>query len=183
MPNRRTLAFHEAGHAVIARLLNAQVNFVAMFAVDETCKSVVQTRSAAYYASHDPRAKIIGFENDIKIMLAGLITQQIARRGKAGHAEDIAQAKNFALSIALLKAGKELPPPGATVTLTLDSSILDEAKAVLQALRTETYALVVGKWSAVERVAQALMVRDLLDQDELDRLINDASTGDRRLRI
>jgi ATP-dependent Zn protease len=183
MPSRRTLAFHEAGHAVVARLLNAQVNFVAMFAADESSKSVVQTRSAAYYASADPKEQIVGLEKDTKIKLAGSIAQQIARRGKTGHGDDLSHAKNFALLIALLKAGKELPPPSAKVTLTIDNSILDRAEAILKALHEETYALLAEKWSAVERVAQKLMIRNLLGQDELDDLINDRSTEDRKFRI
>lgn len=175
MPNRRTLAFHEAGHAVVARLLKAPVNFVAMFATDATTKSVVQTRSEAYYASSEIGAKVTGFEKDIKIMLAGSFAQQIARRGSAGHADDLAQAKNMSLSIAMLRAGEELPPSGVKATIAIDTSILDESKILLKTLCEETRALLAENWPAVERVAQALMTRDILDQDDLDRLITDVS--------
>lgn len=174
MANRCTIAYHEAGHAVVARLLNAQVNFVVMFATDATTKSVVQTRSEAYYANSGSGEQVTGFEKDIKIKLAGSLAQKIARRGTAGREDDLAQAKNMALSIAMLRAGLELPPPGVRATVTVDTSILDEAQTILNTLREETKALLTENWPAVERVAQALMERDLLDQDDLDRLINDA---------
>jgi ATP-dependent Zn protease len=78
----------------------------------------------------------------------------------------------------LLKAGKELP--ALDTIFTVEGSLLDEVNAILRTQWEETYDLLVEKWSAVERVAQELMSRDLLDQDELDRLINGASTGDRK---
>jgi ATP-dependent Zn protease len=160
---------------VVARLLKAQVNFVAMFATDATTKSVVQTRSEAYYASSELGAKVTGFEKDIKIKLAGSLAQQIARRGIAGQADDLAQAKNMSLSIVMLRAGEELPPPGVKTTITINTSSLDESKIVLKTLCEETRALLTENWPAVERVAQALMARDILDQDDLDRLINGVS--------
>ncbi len=183
MPNRRTIAVHEAGHAVVARLLKAQVNFVALFATDATTKSAVQTRSEAYYANSEVGAKVTGFEKDIKIKLAGSIAQQIARRGIAGRNDDLAHAKNMSLSIVLLRDGKELPPPGVTATFTIDTSLLDEAQTVLNTLREETKELLTENWPAVERVAQALMAQNILNQDELDRLINHASASKQNVRI
>jgi hypothetical protein len=183
MANRRTIAYHEAGHAVVARLLNAQVNFVVMFATDATTKSVVQTRSEAYYANSELGEQVTGFEKDIKIKLAGSFAHKIARRGIAGLADDLVHAKNFSLSIAMLRAGLELPPPGVRATVTVDTSILDEAQTILNTLREETKALLTENWPAAERVAQALMVRDVLDQDDLDRLINDVSSPKQNVRI
>jgi hypothetical protein len=60
---------------------------------------------------------------------------------------------------------------------------LGEAQTILNMLREETKALPTENWPAVERVAQVLMVRDVLDQDDLDRLISDASSLKQNVRI
>jgi hypothetical protein len=174
---RILIAYHEAGHAVVARKLGVEVVYVVMFPTDDGGVAGAQTRSAAYLAGGmNVTAKVSGFETDAKVALAGPIAQQQARPGSFRAwqaADDFANARSAAVSIALLLAGEPLPSPRTSVEVTLTNALLDSANVTLKRLQDETDAIIAVHWPAVERVAQFLTGRDLLDQTELDRLIGD----------
>jgi hypothetical protein len=68
-------------------------------------------------------------------------------------------------------AGEPLAQHHGGMQITVTPAIIESANAILARLQAETEALLAERWPAVERVAQALMTCDLLDQAELDRLI------------
>jgi hypothetical protein len=112
---------------------------------------------------------------DAKVALAGPIAQQRAHPGSSrGDVADVANARNAALCMTLLLRGEPLPRPGTRVEVKVDSAVVDAAEATLKRLRHETEALLIEHWPAVDRVAQCLLNRNLLDQAELDRLIDNS---------
>ena len=68
----RIIAYHEAGHAVVARVLGLGVVHVAMFPTDGDGLAGAQTWSAAWLARDaDHSTKLRALENDAKVNLAG----------------------------------------------------------------------------------------------------------------
>jgi ATP-dependent Zn protease len=75
---RKVVAYHEAGHAVVARLLGQSIVSVAIGADDDSAAAV--TSSAAHAArERDAAAQVSGYETDAMIALAGPIAQVMSR--------------------------------------------------------------------------------------------------------
>jgi hypothetical protein len=113
---KRTKAYHEAGHAVIARTLGVGVTYVALRL------ETTQTVSAAYLAETDDiddiPARIAALEKDTKVFYAGAQAQHRYRplsRGQLSRAQsdvgvgsdDWANAKSAVAKAVLLQHGKE----------------------------------------------------------------------------
>jgi hypothetical protein len=79
---RAATAYHEASHAVIARVLGVEVLGVAMFPTDDVNRAGSLTYSASYYSGADKLARIAGLEIDIKIGLAGPIADARHSKGR-----------------------------------------------------------------------------------------------------
>lgn len=177
---KRRIAWHEAFHAVTARMQGIEVVSVLMFRTDESTPASTFSRSAAYDAKRDTTSRIAALEIDIRVALAGPVGDALYSKGRPqsrkmreGATDDIARSQSLAIHIALLMAGEAVPelPPGERAELEVSLAIVESANAILRRLREETKAFLTEHWAAVERVAQALMTCNLLDQAELDRLI------------
>ena len=177
MPTNRKkqMAYHEAGHAVIARMLGVGVPQLTLVSVDADNAAGAITASAAALADrNDLFAYVAGIEKDIKISIAGPQSQNIYRPSDENHDEwesDRQTQLSLALKIVLLKAGIDIPDAGSQASVNADQ--LDEAKRLLARLAEETRALVIANWPAITRVAEALLRlrRQTLDQAAIDALI------------
>jgi len=177
MPTNRKkqMAYHEAGHAVIARMLGVGVPQLTLVSVDADNAAGAITASAAALADrNDLFAYVAGIEKDIKISIAGPQSQNIYRPSDENHDEwesDRQTQLSLALKIVLLKAGIDIPDAGLQASVNSDQ--LDEAKRLLARLAEETRALVIANWPAITRVAEALLRlrRQTLDQAAIDALI------------
>ena len=80
MNKREKLAFHEAGHAVVAHALGVEVLSVIMLPTGQARAGVI-TRSALSLAidSGDRQAIIAGAEKDLKVALAGSVAEAVRR--------------------------------------------------------------------------------------------------------
>jgi len=180
---RKVVSYHEAGHAVVTRLLGGDIVFVTVTVAEEAGPSAaacVLRPSAAHAARESGRAaQVAGYEIDGKVALAGPIAQLMSRPSRddraaqtsASHEEDFGHAKNAACCIALLMAGEALPEPGEIRQVTLSGAVADSYNATLERLQRETKAILNEHWPAVKRVAKALFENDRLDQAEIDNLI------------
>ena len=75
---KKAIAHHEAGHAVVARVLRIGVSYATL--MPKQSEAGVLTHSALYHAPTDePLAQVAGAENDIKVLFAGAIAQQLYR--------------------------------------------------------------------------------------------------------
>jgi hypothetical protein len=167
-------AHHEAGHAVIARALGVGVTYVALFSTESDNSAAAQTASAAWRAlTNDLPA---AYEIDAKVALAGPHAQHRYRPVKGRKipdvwASDMVNAQSFIYSLVLLRDGVALDD--GPFRITPDERQAAKAQREYDRISAETQALVEANWSAIERVAAALMRRPILTESDLDALIAD----------
>ena len=186
-------AHHEAGHAVIARVLGVGVTGVMLFSTRSDNSSAAETVSAAYAARDaDLPSRVAALEADAKVALAGpqaqLKYQLVKKRRRDEWEGDITNAQNAACQIVLLMEGATLDPRPHEITLTRDQG--NEVNRIVDRLLKEVEHLVIEHWPAIERVAKALLAHRCLSQADVDALIADRPwspllerTADPRLRL
>jgi hypothetical protein len=174
---RRMIAYHEAGHAVAARVLGIEVSELRVANVtsyDDDYQAHAQTRSAAYFAEDNPAAKVAGFEIDLKVALAGPLAQM-----QAGYSfefdfddPDMQNAMSSAAKLARLGAGLPAEPASDQKEFIGPGDPLHVAVwEIFNRVQASAAAVVHQNWIAIIRVAAVLQRQDRLDQAELDCLI------------
>jgi ATP-dependent Zn protease len=179
---KKVKAHHEAGHAVVARVLDVDVQHVSLPVGDDG--AVAETRSALHQVGDKtPSAQIAAAEKDAKVALAGVIAQQWYRpltEGQQRKAEqgpwrdDLSHANSLVAEILYFQKGRGmsdlLNEPERENTLS-ELAKSDEARSLFRRLWEETHALVQHNWSAVQRVADALLERRYLHREDIDAVI------------
>ena len=168
--DRRITAWHEAGHAICG--------FVQEDAPDPVAVTVVP---------RGPAAGVTWFENDDRIFLTkeaafaqlvvalgGRVAEEMLMGGSCtqGAASDLARATDLATKMATVygMSGSLVSRTPSMVSgpdaWTKDSvaSILDEAHAAARSILTEHV-------QALEKMAEALMIDERLDIDEIERIV------------
>jgi hypothetical protein len=182
---KKTKAYHEAGHAVIARVLGIDVEYASLFPTD-TDDATVAYDCALYLARNkEIVGEIAAAENDVKVMLAGALAQErheplsegqrhkAIREGGGWHDDWNSAAWLVTHILYFLRRGglsdlqKEPDPEGVLAALGTS----DEFDTVFDRLWEETRVLVYDNWAAIERVAAALLERRYLHEDDIDALI------------
>jgi hypothetical protein len=171
MSNTKTVAYHEAGHAVVARVLGIGVPYVTLLPGEVG----VQRQSARWLAKDDADRSVMvrAIENDAKISLAGMCAQlkyrprtDERRMRSGGWLDDIKQAKSCVAHAVHMKSGGQ-----HVATETAVEVDHDEFWHLYEQLKQETMALVEANWPAIERTAEALLRSRALVQDDIDALI------------
>ena len=111
------IAYHEAGHAVVARSLGIGVSFVTLLGADAESEAAARTHSATWLARNDDQAaQLAAIEKDAKVCLAGLYAQSRYRARKMTEkikqqewGDDISNARSFACRAVLVGHGVEVP--------------------------------------------------------------------------
>lgn len=166
------IAYHEAGHAVAARVQGLDVPYVTLLRTSGTSRASAQHESAAWIARDADRAtRVSALEKDAIVFLAGPAAQRRHRlpKNQDGWKTDLDDAKLRAIKAVLIKNGVTLPEVETKVHLNSDDA--EEAKLLYNRLAAKTETLIQEKWLAITRVAEALLTRPVLNQDELDELI------------
>ena len=172
-------AYHEAGHAVAARVLGVAITYASLFPTDGTNEGNVLTRSAAAGAKegNDVARKRRAFEIDAIVSLAGPHAQlkrrpttDIKRASRAEWISDLESARQSTVKAALLETNPDQWFDQDT-RITLSADDVAEADRIYERVEAETRTLVEENWPAIERVASALLNRPLLLCEEIDVLI------------
>ena len=167
------IAHHEAGHATIARVLGIGMSHVTMFPTTDNQLAGAQMWSAGYLARNaDWATRRAAMEKDVLVSLAGPFAQHrhrpVGKGRDVGGASDQEYAWCGAATIVFLE--KSGSPPDAK-TRELEPEDAAKANQLLRQLCDEARALVDEHWSAIVRVAEALLVHRLLSETDVDDLI------------
>ena len=169
---------------MIARKLGLGVPYVALFSTDETNSAASPSQSAAWAARDgDLSARAIGDEIDAKVCLAGPCTQQryqpvknLKRAMATDWISDFTNVRSCAYRVMMLRDGIDVVADPAVVTLNREQLV--ELNRLVDQWWKEVTALVEENWPAIERVAEALQERLLINEGDLDVLIADRAALD-----
>jgi hypothetical protein len=167
-------AYHEAGHAVVARVLGVSVTHVTILSTKDDNSGAAQTRSAAWLARDTGApARIAALRKDALVALAGPHAQvrhrpqtNIKRATSKEWKDDIANVMN-ALGLAAGHAGSR--PLAASDRIPPE--LIPEVQCLWSQVEPESQKMVEEYWPAIERVAKALLTHRVLHQGEVDALI------------
>ena len=166
--DKRAVAYHEAGHAVVAQYLRPEdrMKKASIIRRGETL-GVVQ--SSEREERHQLHARQI--ETDIMVSLGSRAVEELILGTKlAGASSDLMQATNGALTyVARLGMGSTLMVAPASMT-GYPPAVLVLVDKMLQELYEETKRLILEKEYAVHAVANSLIERQELIGSELDEI-------------
>jgi hypothetical protein len=175
---KKVKAYHEAGHAVVARALGVVVEYVTVLEDGRESGGQVLTHGAAHCVwDSDKAMRLAAMANDAIICLAGPRAQQLYRPPKNppdAWKSDIKVATSISYFAALIESGVDV---GRSDTLR-DHNITNGqevfATDFFRRCSDEALKLVEKHWPAIERVAKALLNRPILNGADLDDLIGTA---------
>jgi len=169
---KKIVAYHEAGHAVAARLLGVTITETQVHLKRSEPSIHVQTRSAGDAARGTPEFRK-GLEADIQVALAGGIAQQCysPQSYTGDEVEDDTQNAAAAAVRHCLESGN-----GESGTaFRFGGTIPPEAADLLHRMHEPTVGLIKENWDKVERVAAAFLKHGKLTQAEIDATMTDNS--------
>jgi ATP-dependent Zn protease len=179
--DKRSIALHEAAHAVVARVLGAHDVAIEM---TPSAKGKVKAKASVWARVADNKH---AFEVSAKTFLAGPVVEELAFPDKtehweACHNDDRTEVFEAVVRMACRDAGMTWPVTQslddvARAYAALEAPVKERAQLILDRLLSETEDLLREHWSAVKRVATVLLKADRMEQDELDRLIRGNAIG------
>jgi hypothetical protein len=164
---RMIMAYHEASHAVIARVQGIECLCVVMFSPIEGLAAGTRTPISTYHDAGQFRKGII-------VTLAGPCGEMKhrnkpwSRKYLKRWQSDYENARTAAHQAALAATGVD---PGSVRSIKPTAEQIAYSNDLLLDCLNTARNLVNKHWLAIERVAQTLMISDLLDQIDLDHLI------------
>ncbi len=186
---KRTTAWHEAGHTVVARLLAEHA--------DPVHKVTIIPRGPALGVTQQlPKADRLSMSKDfaearLAVALGGRVAEEIVfGHYTTGAANDIKQASdvarrmvtqfgmsdklgpvNYAANDDQVFLGRDFTTSTRTYSEKTAQLIDDEVRDLVETAQDRARALVLDKRDALDRVAEALLERETLDADEIDALM------------
>ena len=177
---RRQIAYHEAGHGVVAWLLGFSGVWVDM--EDNAYRAIVRhdLLPSMLAVADGGRAVLARYlHEDLMFSIAGLVAEVKIAGYPAAYVEvDVAGRTSIewdAVRVARIEAG--LPVCGHKDCITEE-----DVAEVIRRAEDEVFALLKANWSIVERVTNALCRRDRLTAIELDDLITSPDSAGKRRR-
>jgi cell division protease FtsH len=172
-PDRRAIAYHEAGHAVAARYLQQEnrIQKASIIRMGDALGVVQRSSREERYTRH---AREI--ETDIMVSLASRAVEEVYLGTKmSGAGSDLQTATYLAMSyIGVLGMGPSLLAVPASGAMTPPGPVLKLADRLLDDLYEETKRLVKEKEYAVHAVAGALAQKGELIGPELEEIFEAA---------
>jgi cell division protease FtsH len=189
---KRRVAYHEAGHAIVGMSVEhappvhrASIIPRGISALGHT----LQLPTEEKYLMTKPE-----LDDQITIMLAGRAAEEMAFNGvlSTGAADDLKKASELARQMVTrfgmserlgpLAYGREVIAPflrGVEVERNYSEQtaqhIDDEVRRIVEDLQDRAREILSGKKDALDRVARALIERETLDRQQLDRLLKRAA--------
>lgn len=176
-PGRLRIAYHEAGHALVGRLLEGPEYVVKI--------SIIPRGRALGYVMHSPgedrnmysRTELMG---RLSALLAGRVAEELSfGEGSSGAADDLERVTAMARAMVTewgmhpaFGPVRAAPSTGADPVGEQTRRAVDEAvKALVAEAYAKAVALLTEHREALDRVAGALLAQETLDGPDLERLL------------
>jgi len=167
---RRITAYHEAGHALVSRLVSPET-------IVSKVSIIPSTKGAGGFCMNLPPEKMYYTKRDleaqIKIALAGRASEEIifgAENITTGASNDIEKAtkicKDYIAKYAMGKAHGLLN----LEVFDAKSQMIDECGELLERLYSETMDDIRGSLTKLHAMTDELLAREVLEQEDVERL-------------
>ena len=168
----KLIAYHEAGHALCAKLLT-----------DKSVPKVTiigSTSGAGGVTFMTPKEGLLtkeDLENEVKISYGGRVAEYLYTKDEqkitTGAAQDIRQATNYIIRmINEFGMNDEIGMLNfSNFKASGEKEVLDEAKKLSKKLYDETEKLLLDNYLLLEKIAQELINKETILEDELDELL------------
>lgn len=169
----RLVAWHEAGHALVAKLLTKK-SVPKVTVIPSTSGAGGVTFIIPEKSGLHTRRDLI---NEVKTLYAGRIAEYLLTGDKelitTGASQDIKQATNVLLGMIrelgmTAEFGMLYVPALKGMT---DDLVLEEAKKLSKEIYEETLTIMTQEKETLERIASALIEKETIEEEELDTLI------------
>lgn len=172
-------AYHEAGHAVISKILSPDIKIEQI--------TIVPRDEALGFVSYNNEENISNLtkediKNKICVLLAGRVSQMKMFKEKgfdSGASSDLAHATHLVnLAISKLGMGDSIGYVSIDKLTELEASsfrkeINDEIKIWIEEGKNNTVKLVEENWKIIECVANTLIKKESIEEQELNKIINE----------
>lgn len=174
---KRIIAWHEVGHALMAKELNLKVSEITTLPEIKNKNQLVYGRTTVHFKNNLKSKK--QFENEIKIFYGGRCAELIL----FNYDEDlITDGCSGDIKQATLRIDSYINNLGFSKTtgmLNLDllnhqpNEVIEEMKQLSKRLEKETLEYLKSKKELIEIIVEKLMEKDKINEKELDTLIQD----------
>lgn len=165
---KNTVAYHEAGHAVLGHLLGRSVTTISI---------IPTTASAGGYTllnedEDDGLKSLSDYRNTIMVLYGGRAAEAVlekdVRNISIGASQDIKQATHIASSVVNFADGVDYSAFGERGI----EIVAKKAKDELEILWKRAYEMIQENWSMVEKVAEELKVKEKISSEEFLKIVN-----------
>lgn len=176
--DRRITAYHEAGHALVTKLV-APENHVSKVTI------IPSTKGAGGFSMNIPPDRMyqrkIDMENQIRIAVAGRAAEELVfgeDNITTGASNDIEQATNIVMAL-VKRFG--MSAKGGLLNYdviynnslqSIGSELIDECKKLMDGFYKEVCGILKEHRSKLERLAQILLEKETIVEEEIDAIVN-----------
>ena len=173
---KSAVAYHEAGHAVIARVQGIEINTIDMTPCEGRKAGVVAWELVGVAREAGQSALLVAeaARKDARVSLAGSIAQSKFQKAHSGRInsdgwDNDKEQLVFALAlINYLNKGGTFPLPASYAPTEQDREFIQQAARELE---DETRPMVTKNWPSIEKVAQIFKRGGTFNESDVDALI------------
>lgn len=180
LEEKKITAYHEAGHALVTKLVSP-LNRVTKISI------IPSTKGAGGFSMNIPPDKCYQSKEDIlnhiKIALGGRAAEEIIfgkDRITTGAVNDLQKATELVISM-IARYGMDETAGLLNYEVLLGEGIgnntylIDRAKNLIEELYSNTLSLVEENLNKIEDIVERLLIKETMDEEELNIIINKAS--------
>ncbi|MBU5294680.1 ATP-dependent zinc metalloprotease FtsH [Anaerosalibacter bizertensis] len=175
--DKKITAYHEAGHALITKLVSKE-NRVTKVSI------IPSTRGMGGFSMNIPPDKMYQTKNDIKnnimVALGGRAAEEVVfgeNNITTGASSDLKKATEMSLSmIGIYGMDKELGLLNYESILGQNMEgnkiLIDRIKDILDSLYSETKKLIIDNIEYLDKITSLLLEKEVLDEEDMNRLVS-----------